>query len=301
MIAGMEAPSRPYILATRRSPLALAQTELVTAHLNRHLPGGRTCTRLEMVTTGDRQRDWSLEEQGGKGLFTKELEDALLEGRADAAVHSAKDLPTTLPDGLALAGFLPRAPVQDVLVRVADVETPRLIATSSPRRRAQLRARFPNAEWTTLRGNVHTRLRKLTEGAADATILAAAGLARLGIEARSGLVFEPLDPQDCVPAAGQGAIALETRNADAEWLGALLDATTGQAVVLERAVLAALGGGCHAAVAVWYDVSAGMLWVYAEESGRHFFPVGSVRRDETARVAAEVARAVLGSDAVPDR
>lgn len=289
----MAASIRPFILATRRSPLALAQTAMVTEHLDRCLPGGRTCERLELVTTGDRQRDWSLEEQGGKGLFTKELEDALLEGRADAAVHSAKDLPTTLPEGLALAGFLPRAPVHDVLVRRADATAIRLVATSSPRRRAQLRGRFAGAEWTTLRGNVHTRLRKLVEGAADATILAAAGLGRLGITGFAGLVFEPLDPHECVPAAGQGAIALETREADAGAVGALLDQATAQAVFLERAMLHALGGGCHAAVAAWYDVAAGELWAYSEETGRHQFSVGQVSPAEAGRVAAELAPKVL--------
>lgn len=288
----MAESDRPLILATRKSPLALAQTVLVTAHFASAWPQ-RPCQRLELITTGDRRKDWSLEEQGGKGLFTKELEDALLETRADVAVHSAKDLPTTLPDGLALAGFLPRAAVADVLVRRAEVDSPRLLATSSPRRRAQLAQRFPRAEWTTLRGNVHTRLRKLSEGAADATVLAAAGLARLGIDAWAGLVFEPLDPRSCIPAAGQGAIGLESRSGDADEIGAVLDAPTALAVNLERAVLAALGGGCHAAVAAWYDVPAGELWTFTETHGRRSFPVGQVARNEAAAVAREVAAALI--------
>jgi hydroxymethylbilane synthase len=239
-------------IATRGSQLARAQAELVRAHLARKMPG-RVFELCVLTTTGDRQRDWKLSEQGGKGLFTKELEDALLAGKVFAAVHSAKDLPTELPKGLTLAGFLPRADARDVLVRRTDCKSPRTIASGSPRRREQGALLWPQAKWTELRGNVETRLKKIVEGTADATILAAAGLARLGISSHPGLVFEPVSTADMVPAAGQGAIAVECRAADAALLAPFFDRKTALAVGLERAILAALGGGCHSASAAHYD------------------------------------------------
>ncbi len=152
---------RPLVLLTRGSPLARRQADLVSARLGAAL--GRPVEIRIIVTTGDKQTNWSLEKQGGKGLFTAELEEALRRGEGDIAVHSAKDLPTEMPTGLALAGFLPREDVRDTLVRRADMTTPRRIATGSPRRRAQGAKLFPGAEWTELRGNVDTRLRKVAE------------------------------------------------------------------------------------------------------------------------------------------
>ncbi len=250
----MAEPSResPTLLATRGSRLARAQAELVREHLSRALPG-RAFDLLVLTTSGDRRHDWKLSEQGGKGLFTKELEEALLEGRAFAAVHSAKDLPTELPEGLTLAGFLERADARDVLVRREDCPVPRTIASGSPRRREQGARLWPGTQWSELRGNVETRLKKIAEGQADATILAAAGLARLGIASYPGLVFEPIPLADMVPATGQAAIAVECRAADAPLLAPLFDAQTTLAVYLERAFLAALGGGCHSASAAHYD------------------------------------------------
>ncbi len=242
-------------LATRGSALALAQAGLTSALLQEALPGTSVKT-LVLTTTGDRQTQWALHEHGGKGLFTKELEEALLEGRADIAVHSAKDLPTELPPGLALAGYLPRADARDVLVRRKECPHPTLIASGSPRRREQGAKLWPAAKWTELRGNVETRLRKIAEGQADATILAAAGLARLGIKEYPGLVFEPLDTGDMIPAAGQAAIAIECRSSDLPSYAPLLDQRTGFAVTLERTLLAKLGGGCHSAVAAYFDGSA---------------------------------------------
>ncbi|MFA5257802.1 MAG: hydroxymethylbilane synthase [Opitutales bacterium] len=239
-------------LATRGSPLARAQTVLACAHLAARLPGVR-CETLVVTTTGDRRMQWKLREHGGKGLFTKELEDALLEGRADIAVHSAKDLPAALPDGLAIAGFLPRGDPRDVLVRRAGCDNVIHIASGSQRRREQGAKLWPQAEWTELRGNVETRLRKIAGGQADATIMAAAGLARLGIAEYPGLSFEPISIPDMLPAAGQAAIALECRAADLPAFAPLFDAETAIAVGVERAVLAALGGGCHSAVAAYYD------------------------------------------------
>ena len=147
-------------IATRKSPLALKQTELVRAYLAEKLPE-RSYESLELSTKVDERLNWSLEKRGGIGLFTKELEDALIERRAELAIHSAKDMPTTLPKELAIAGYLPRARVNDVLVHRKDSPNPQTIASSSPRRRIQVGLLYPEAKWTTIRGNVDTRLRKI--------------------------------------------------------------------------------------------------------------------------------------------
>ncbi len=253
-------------VATRKSPLAMRQTELAVAHLGARRPDWEFAW-VPMSTTGDERLTWSLERAGGKGLFTSALEQAVLRGEADLAVHSAKDLPTEMPAGLVLAGFLPRAGAGDVLVLRAGVAEPLRLATSSPRRRAQLHALFPQAEWVEVRGNVETRLRKIAEGQADATVMAMAGLHRLGLHGWPGLRFVPLPLARSVPAAGQGAIALQVRLADAPEFSPLLCAETAAAVHLERAVLAALGGGCQSAAAVhWCN---GVLHVYHERAGRH--------------------------------
>lgn len=255
-------PVPKLILATRKSPLALAQTELVAAHLRAAL--GVETDLLRIVTTGDRQAEWSLEQSGGKGLFTHELEAALLRGDADVAVHSAKDLPGAMPAGLALAGYLPRADARDVLVRRAEVPTPTLVATGSPRRRLQLAPLFPQAAFTEIRGNVATRLRKIaTDRQAEATMLAAAGLARLGIAGWPGLVFEPQPVAQFVPAVGQAAIALQCRAERAAELTRVLHEDTARAVALERALQAALGGGCHTAFAA-HATADRLYWFHAQ-------------------------------------
>ena len=189
------------LLATRKSPLALVQSEMVAAWLREKIPGAE-CELLKMVTTGDRQAEWSLTKQGGKGLFTAELEQALLRGEAHVAVHSCKDLPGEIVAGLMVAGYMPREDVRDVLVLRAGVSTPATIATSSPRRQLQVKKLFPAATFTEIRGNVDTRLKKIANGAADATILAAAGLNRLGIHQWPGVVFRPLQLDESVPAVG---------------------------------------------------------------------------------------------------
>ena len=238
------------ILATRKSPLALKQADLASSVLAEKL--GIEIETLPLSTTGDQRLEWSLEQEGGKGLFTKELEVALLEGRADVAVHSAKDLPTEMPAGLVLAGYLPREDPRDVLVIREDVACPKVIATGSPRRRAQLRAtHWPDAEVKEIRGNVETRLRKIAEDhEADATILAAAGLLRLGIEGFPGLRFEHLPIEEMVPAPGQAAIAMQVREADLARFEVACDSVTAEAVDFERAILATMGGGCQVAVGV---------------------------------------------------
>lgn len=264
------------ILATRKSPLALAQTEQVAAHLRAAL--GVETELLKIVTTGDQRTEWSLEKQGGKGLFTKELEEALLRGEADIAVHSCKDLPGELPAGLVVAGYLPREDPRDILVLRDGVETPALIATSSPRRRLQLGMIFPDAQFTEIRGNVDTRLRKIGQDkVADATVLAAAGLRRLGIGGWQGVSFHALGPEHMVPAVGQAAIALQTRAADAARIGAVLDKRTARAVTLERAFQRLLGGGCQTAFAA--HVTADTLWFYHHEIGLRSLPLSDAEID----------------------
>lgn len=260
---------RPLVLLTRGSPLARRQADLVSARLGVAL--GRPVEIRIIVTTGDQQANWSLEKQGGKGLFTAELEEALRRGEGDIAIHSAKDLPTAMPEGLSLAGFLPREDPRDTLVRRAEISAPRKIATGSPRRRAQGAKLFKDVEWSELRGNVDTRLRKVAEGQADATFLAQAGLNRLSIHAWEGLVFEPISLGQMVPAAGQGAIALQTRTADASQYTSALDATSARAVGIERLFLARLGEGCHTAFAC--HVSGETVSIYRDDFGRHDFPM----------------------------
>jgi hydroxymethylbilane synthase len=255
---------KPIILTTRKSPLALAQAHLVAARLASSC--ALDCTLLPLVSTGDRQAEWSLETRGGKGLFTAELEEALLRGDADLAVHSAKDLPGNMPPGLTVAGYLPRADVRDVLVRRTAATDLSLVATSSPRRRAQLARLFPEAKFSEIRGNVDTRLNKIAQGVADATVLAAAGLSRLKIDGWPGLEFQSLAISEMVPAIGQGAIAVQCRIADVGLFRAVLDPETERAVGFERALQAALGAGCHTASAAhvhgsdlaFFDERAGM-------------------------------------------
>lgn len=257
------------ILATRKSPLALAQTTMVAARFRDVL--GAECELLRIVTTGDRQAEWSLAKQGGKGLFTAELEQSLLRGEADAAVHSCKDLPGENPAGLAVAGFLPREDTRDVLVLREGVDTPATIGTSSPRRQLQIARLFPQAKFTEIRGNVDTRLRKIAAGVADATILAKAGMNRLGIHEWPGVTFRPLAHTESVPAVGQGAIAIQCRVADVTKLAPALDAATGRDVTLERALQAAVGGGCQLAFAA--HVVGSTLHFFHEKTGVRQVPI----------------------------
>ncbi len=258
------------ILATRQSPLALAQAGLVAARLRAVL--GVETDLLKMVTTGDQQADWSLENKGGKGLFTSELEAALLRGDAAVAVHSTKDLPGDMPAGLAIAGYLPREDPRDVLVLRAGVAQPKSMATGSPRRRLQVRALFPGVEFCEIRGNVDTRLRKIGEQqVADGTILAAAGLKRLGIANWPGVEFHALGFQSMVPAVGQGAIAVQCRAEEAGKYAGVFDAVTAREVALERAFQAALGGGCHTAFGT--HATADRLYFFHEKTGLRSLPL----------------------------
>ena len=271
-------------LATRRSQLAIAQTELARTALKQAFPD-LSVEFLELSTTGDQQQQWSLEKQGGSGLFIKELEKALLDGRADIAVHSAKDMPTALPEGLVIAGYLEREDPRDVLVKKAGCDNPNIIATGSPRRRALIQERFPNSKFIPMRGTVPTRLKKIAEGHenAEATIVAAAGLARLGITEHSGLTFEYLPTDTFIPAAGQGAIALECRTEDAAKWAPYLDPDTFCAVTTERAFLKGLGCGCHTAFGAYREQDTLML--FHESFGTHSFSMTG--QDKTA-IEAEV-------------
>lgn len=282
----MTPSARKIIVGTRGTPLALAQAELARAAILGAYP--ECSVELEIfVTQGDKKLSWSLEKAGGKGLFTSELENALLEGKIDVAVHSGKDLPTDLVPGTSLAGCLPRADVRDVLVLREACAVPAKIATGSPRRRAQAKKLFPNAEFCELRGSVSTRLQKIADGGvADATFLAAAGLARLGITSFPGLVFRPLSLEEMIPAASQAAIALQTRREDVEFFAKVADAETSMAVEIERSFLTALGEGCHTAFAVHF--SKNRIFVFREDIGRKEadFDVP----DERAQISEKVAR-----------
>ncbi|MFW5857800.1 MAG: hydroxymethylbilane synthase [Planctomycetota bacterium] len=238
----------PIRIATRRSRLALWQAEHAAAALRRAHPD--RCVELVPVTTaGDRDRTTALRAMGGTGLFTKEIEETLLRGDADLAVHSLKDLPTVPPDGLAIAAVLPREDPADALVTrtgcaFADLPAGARLGTGSPRRAGQLRHARPDLVVTGLRGNVETRLQKLETEGLDAIVLALAGLKRLGLADR---VSERLAFALCLPAPGQGAIAIETRAGDdaSRALAATLhDATTADAVTAERSFLRTLEGGC---------------------------------------------------------
>lgn len=266
------------VIATRKSPLALRQTELVVKHLSIELPNVEFQV-LGVVTTGDRQKGFSLEKEGGKGLFTKEIEEALLANEADLAVHSAKDLPTKSPEGLVIAGYLKREDPSDVLILKSEIKEPKIIATGSPRRREQLKPIFPNAEFKDFRGNVHTRLKKILDGEAEATVLAAAGLNRLGIADYEGLIFEKLPIQKMVPAVGQGAISIQCRRADYDKFQNLFDLKTRYAVDIERLFLASLEGGCHAGFSGFYD--QGQFYVFHPKMGYQVFQIDeNLSRDE---------------------
>lgn len=267
----------PTLIATRKSPLALKQTEMVTAWLESKIPEA-AFEELRLSTKVDERLSWSLEKRGGIGLFTKELEDALLSDRATLAVHSAKDMPTAFQADLHVAGYLPRARATDVLVQRSDCPQPTTIATSSPRRRAQLGLLRENAEWTTIRGNVGTRLRKITEGEADATLLAAAGLDRLDITTHEGLEFVELPIDQVVPAPGQAAIAIQCRAADLETYQDLFCQPTKLAVELERAFLRKLGGGCQTPVGAHY--TDGTFYIYHPGTGHTTFEFALDSLDE---------------------
>lgn len=248
-------------VATRKSALALTQTRWVVQELQKRTPGLEV-EEVQIVTEGDRIQNVSLAKFGGKGLFVSEVEAALADGRADFAVHSMKDLPARLSDGLGIACVPLREDPRDVLITKDGVEIDALVAgarvgTSSLRRSCQLRSFRNDLAYTLLRGNVDTRLRKLDDGEYDAIVLAYAGLRRLGLHTRP---LWPIPAEICLPSVGQGALALEARLDDAATcavLAKLEDKTTRTCVEAERAFLAMLEGGCHAPMAAHARVEDG--------------------------------------------
>jgi len=251
-------PSRQLRLGTRGSALALWQARAVAGRI---AETGEACEIVVIKTAGDRLQDAPLSESGGKRLFVKEIEEALLDGDVDLAVHSSKDLPALLPERLVIAGVLPREDPLDAVVLpsghglhategsrlldcVARLGTSPTIGTGSVRRVAQLTRIFPNARFTPIRGNLDTRLRKLDAGEYDALVLASAGLRRLGFAERISLA---LPVSACVPAPGQGIVAIETREDDAarRIVAAIDDERAHTALTAERAVVEALGGSCQ--------------------------------------------------------
>jgi len=249
------------VIASRGSQLALWQARWV----QQQLAQAGEPSRIEVIqTTGDKITDVALARVGAKGLFTKEIEEALLDGRADLAVHSLKDLPTELPDGLVLAGVPAREDPRDAVVgrRLADLGRGATVGTSSLRRAAQIHQTRPDLVIESVRGNVDTRLRKLDEGRYGAIVLAAAGLRRLGWSDR---ITELLTPDVMCPAVGQGALAIETRGAGEGFDAgrALEDTDTRAAITAERNVLAALGGGCQVPIGAYATVAQGRLRIQA--------------------------------------
>ena len=265
------------LIATRKSPLALKQTAMVRACLAEKLPEQRF-DNLELNTKVDERLNWSLEKRGGIGLFTKELEEALFERRAELAIHSAKDMPTVLPEGLAIAGYLSRARVNDVLVHRKDSPNPQIIASSSPRRQVQLGLLYPDAKWTTIRGNVDTRLRKIAGGECEASLLAAAGLDRLNITAFEGLEFIELSVEQVVPAPGQAAIAVQCRTEDLSKYKDLFCNETKLAVTLEKAFLKRLGSGCQIPVGAYYKEN--IFRIYHPKVGHRTFEITLMAIDQ---------------------
>jgi hydroxymethylbilane synthase len=255
------------ILATRGSALALQQSRWVQSQLERLAPGLQV-ELLTIRTTGDKVGSVPLPEIGGKGLFTKELEDALQDGRAHCAVHSLKDLPTELPDGLTLACVPAREDARDVWISreglsLAELPAKSRVGTSSLRRSAQLRRLRPDLDIVPLRGNLDTRLRKLHHGDLAAIVLAAAGMHRMGLQERITAYFPP---ETICPAVGQGALGIEARAADQETLQLLArfeDRTARLTAAAERSLLRLLGGGCQVPIAASAALQGGRLTLSA--------------------------------------
>ncbi|WP_437929626.1 hydroxymethylbilane synthase [Sorangium sp. So ce291] len=254
-------------LATRRSALALAQSRAFARSLEAAVPD-LSLRELEVVTSGDRTQDRSLQDIGGKGLFIKELEEALLDRRADFAVHSIKDVPAEIAPALCLACIPAREDPRDALVTrsgapLADLPAGARVGTSSLRRAVALREARPDLVIEPVRGNVDTRLRKVSDGAFDAIVLALAGLKRLGLADRA---TEVLSPEVSLPAIGQGALGIECRTDDdsvRDVLSALVNAETTTCVTAERAVMAAVEGSCRTPVAAYAVRDGGALWLRA--------------------------------------
>lgn len=302
-------------IATRKSPLALWQAEFVKAELLKHHPELQV-ELIKMVTQGDKILDTPLAKVGGKGLFVKELEVGMLQGEADIAVHSMKDVPVEFPEGLHLAVICEREDPRDAFVSntydsIDDLPQGAKVGTSSMRRECQLRAHRPDLEILSLRGNVNTRLRKLDEGEYDAIILAAAGLIRLGFEER---IKHAIDPLFSLPAIGQGAVGIECRTNDPrinQLIAPLNHAETATRVLAERAMNNRLEGGCQVPIGGYAVLDNGQLTlkglvgkpdgteiIRGDISGKaeHAETLGKILADDLlARGAREILQEVYGS------
>jgi len=263
-------PASPFRIGTRGSPLALAQAHETRGRLMATFDLPEAAFEIVVIkVTGDAVQDRPLKEIGGKGLFTREIEEALLDGSIDIAVHSMKDMPVEQPAGLLLDCYLPREDVRDAFVSLgggalADLPKGAVVGTSSLRRRSQLLFRRPDLRVVEFRGNVQTRLRKLSEGVAEATFLAMAGLNRLAV---ADVPRTAIAPEDMLPAVAQGAIGIERRADDsraAALLNAIHDSATGDRLAAERAFLATLDGSCQTPIAGLATVEGGVLRLRGE-------------------------------------
>ncbi len=286
-----------YRIGTRGSPLALAQTRQTRALLAQAHGVDEEHFVIEIIsTTGDTIQDRPLSEAGGKGLFTKELDLALMDGAIDLAVHSSKDLPTHLPTAIVIAGYLPREDVRDAWIgrggaTLAELPPGAVVGTASLRRAAQVKRLRPDVSTTLMRGNVETRLRKVESGEVDGTLLALAGLKRLGLEAHATAIL-PLD--DFLPAAGQGAIGITCRAEDAATRAALapiFDEATGAALAAERAFLRALDGSCRTPIAAHAQLHGAELAFRGEVLSADGRDVFAIRRS-----GAAIDAALIGHD-----
>jgi hydroxymethylbilane synthase len=269
-------------VGSRGSRLALAQAELAAERLRG--PGVQVAL-VPITTVGDRDRSRPFGEIGARGVFVKEIEEALLDGRIDVAVHSAKDMTSSDTAGLVVGAYLPRDDPRDALCGAEELRPGMRVGTASVRRRAQLLALEPDLVVEPLRGNVETRLRKRRERRLDAVVLAACGLDRLGLGGEIGL---RLDPADVLPEAGQGAVALQVRAGEEELVAAADDAETRRRVEAERACVAQIGGGCLAPVAAHHDGET-LTALAADEDGRW---VERRSGDDPIALAAELAAAL---------
>jgi hydroxymethylbilane synthase len=285
-------------IGTRGSPLALAQAHMTRAALAAAHGVAEDAIEIVVIrTSGDRIQDRPLSEAGGKGLFTKEIEEALLDNRIDIAVHSAKDMPTVLPDGLMLAACLPREDVRDVFISqkartLRELPQRAVVGTASLRRQAMVKRLRPDVSTVVLRGNVETRLRKLEAGEVDATLLALAGLKRLGLADKATSL---LDADEFLPAVGQGAVTIEARSDDTrtcERLAKIDHAETSVALACERAFLAVLDGSCRTPIAGHAVISGDTM----SFRGMILRPDGS-ETFETGRAGQRADAAALGADA----
>ena len=291
---------RRITVGSRESALAVAQSMTVVNYLREALPGTEV-RLLTMKTTGDRILDRTLDRVGGKGLFVRELDEALLDGRADITVHSLKDVPTEVPPSLPLLGFSRRENPRDALILPVGVRerNPALpVGSSSPRRKLQLRRLYPGVEVRPVRGNLQTRLRKLDEGEFGALILAAAGLKRLGLQGRINRYFTP---QEMIPAAGQGILALQGRAGEEySYLNGFFDPDAEAAALCERAFVAELDGGCTSPVCAFAWTDGGKLCLrglyYEARRGKYRVGETSGERGDAVLIGKSLARQLRSGD-----